>query len=325
MAATEPVFTFDDILGAVKESSRGRWFLDEFENRLRKSDTGTILAAIAKLETAISGLGPQSGDSALVARAKAAIAAARKDIAALDEGRKVISEEGRLFAKLAEMAKSALTAGPNDNAPMIHSGVARALRLVDELDLDLGVTASLPKPASYFEQDSELFEKPAAPAMPPLRPSAALPRPAAAPAKQETTIQGVSKQDIPRGAKLIISRSRSAPLLHQTPAAPAAIAEARPEPVIEKAAETAAPAASPEAKHEAKLEPRPEAKLEPRPEPKPEAKFEPRPAPAEKPTSPMEQAVEAMEKTPRVVIIRRKPEELTDLPMIEMSEMDNVA
>ena len=65
MSAVDLSLNYEDLLQTVKESDRGRWFLTEFENRLRKSDTGNILASIAKLEGVIAGMGaiaqPYSG------------------------------------------------------------------------------------------------------------------------------------------------------------------------------------------------------------------------------------------------------------------------
>jgi len=112
MSAVDLSLNYEDLLQTVKESDRGRWFLTEFENRLRKSDTGNILASIAKLEGVIAGMGAIGGsgaDAALVARAKSAIAVARKEIAALDASKAELSDEGRLFSKLADMARTAFS------------------------------------------------------------------------------------------------------------------------------------------------------------------------------------------------------------------------
>ncbi len=54
MTVAEPTLDFDDVMAAVKQSDRGRWFLKEFESRLRKSDTGSIMAAIGKLEALLA-------------------------------------------------------------------------------------------------------------------------------------------------------------------------------------------------------------------------------------------------------------------------------
>ena len=45
---------YDAIEQAVMESERGRWFLDEYGKRLRGSETAKLLAAMRKLEQAVS-------------------------------------------------------------------------------------------------------------------------------------------------------------------------------------------------------------------------------------------------------------------------------
>ncbi len=42
---------YDNILGAVMETARGRWFLHEYVRRNRNADTGTLLAAIDRIES----------------------------------------------------------------------------------------------------------------------------------------------------------------------------------------------------------------------------------------------------------------------------------
>src|SRR5262247_2803503 len=44
---------YDAICSAVTATARGRWFLDEYARRNRNSDTGEVLAAIARMETAV--------------------------------------------------------------------------------------------------------------------------------------------------------------------------------------------------------------------------------------------------------------------------------
>ena len=46
--------SFEAIEAAVRESSRGRWFLDEFARRQRSRETATLLAAMARLESALA-------------------------------------------------------------------------------------------------------------------------------------------------------------------------------------------------------------------------------------------------------------------------------
>lgn len=45
---------YEAIERAVMESSRGRWFLEEYARRLRRNETGNLLQAIGKLETVIA-------------------------------------------------------------------------------------------------------------------------------------------------------------------------------------------------------------------------------------------------------------------------------
>lgn len=45
---------FDAIRDAVMETPRGRWFLGEFENRLRRQDTASVLESVKRLEEAVS-------------------------------------------------------------------------------------------------------------------------------------------------------------------------------------------------------------------------------------------------------------------------------
>jgi hypothetical protein len=42
---------YDSILSAVMETARGRWFLHEYVRRNRNADTGTLLAAIDRIES----------------------------------------------------------------------------------------------------------------------------------------------------------------------------------------------------------------------------------------------------------------------------------
>jgi hypothetical protein len=42
---------YDSILCAVMETARGRWFLHEYVRRNRNADTGTLLAAIERIES----------------------------------------------------------------------------------------------------------------------------------------------------------------------------------------------------------------------------------------------------------------------------------
>ena len=261
MPAQEQSLKFEDLLATVQESERGRWFVAEFEARLRKSETASIFSAISKLESVIASQAQGGLDAALVARARTAIASARREIAALDQGRQQLSDEGRLFAKLADMARSAFTTN-DPGATLVNAGVSRALLLVDQLDQDFAAgEATVP----YVSADSDVLEQP--------RLSAPRSPPAAVQAKP-------SAPDVERGARLVIRKAGEAPT-----AAPASAIAAD------------APAAS--------VPQQPEKRSEPATPPAPAAEVSPLAA--------------APAKQSRVVIIRRKPEELLDVPLMDES------
>ena len=175
----------DDILAAVKETQRGRWFLETYENRLRVNDTSKILSAIATLERQILAMQVPGTDSGLLTRARAAIAQARKDILDLPGKPPELSAEGQLFAKLASLSKRQF---PADSAT--GNGVERALRLVADLDLDFSVAAKPAEAKQFFKQDEAVFE------------------PAPAPKPVVVTTRNDPNLDLPpRGAKLVIQRS----------------------------------------------------------------------------------------------------------------------
>jgi hypothetical protein len=168
--------SFEDVLGAVQDTARGRWFLDEFSKRQKSQDTTSILAAIAKLENHI-GSQSSSVDGAQVKQARAAIAAAKAKLSAMHNELPTLSNEARMFAKLAEMSRAALSG----DKPGVARGVDVALSLVDELDQSFGTpalaTPTLATPAlsssspvaavkpageAYFAADQDVFETPKA-------------------------------------------------------------------------------------------------------------------------------------------------------------------
>ena len=174
----------DDILAAVKETPRGRWFLETYEHRLRSTDTSKILDAIAKLERQIQAMELPGSDSGLLNRARAAIAQARKDILDLPGRPTELSAEGQLFAKLASLSKKQF---PPDSAT--GNGVDRALRLVADLDLDFSVATKPAETKQFFKQDEAVFE------------------PAPTPKPLVVTTRNEPAVDMPpRGAKLVIQR-----------------------------------------------------------------------------------------------------------------------
>jgi len=75
---------FEDIVEAVMETARGRWFLDEFSKRNRTADTAELLAAIGRLENAIPPeihAGPQ-GDMPNTGAIRSAIGEMAEEISA---------------------------------------------------------------------------------------------------------------------------------------------------------------------------------------------------------------------------------------------------
>jgi hypothetical protein len=274
MNLAEQSLSFDDLLNAVQESSRGRWFLGKYEERIRSTGTENILSSIAKLENAIAGMSNIGGDNALLARAKAAIAAARSDIAKLDqsEGQPNLSNEARLFAKLADMARASFNADgkTNDNS-VVNTGVVRALRLVDELDQAMAAPHAVT--ANYFAPHAEVFEAPA---------PVAIAAPTTIAAEIKSTPKAVEKIEPERGAKLTIKRSSDVPAAVAPvpePQAPIQILETV---ITEPVSITTPPTDIPFVD-----------------------------APVPQPSEP-----EAAAK-PRVVIIRRKPEDVMEVPMVE--------
>ena len=160
--------SLDEILNVVKETPRGRWFLEAYTNRVQTGGTSTILTAISKLETSLQSMSGSGGDAALLLKARQHIAQARADIANSEQGIATLSSEGQLFAKLAELSRKAFNE-PASGEPEIAKNVERALRLVADLDHDLGTTlvpmpVAAPKPAAqYFKQDDDVFEPAPAP------------------------------------------------------------------------------------------------------------------------------------------------------------------
>ena len=174
----------DDILAAVKETPRGRWFLETYEHRLRSTDTSKILGAIATLERQIQSMEVPESNSGLLNRARAAIAQARKDILDLPGRPNELSAEGQLFAKLASLSKKQF---PPDSAT--GNGVDRALRLVADLDLDFSVATTPAETKQFFKQDEAVFEP------------APTPKPSVVTTRHEPAVDMP-----PRGAKLVIQR-----------------------------------------------------------------------------------------------------------------------
>ena len=170
MSGQQPAFpeSLDEILNVVKETPRGRWFLEAYTNRVQTGGTSTILSAISKLESSLQSMSGSGADTALLQKARQHIAQARADITNSEQGVSTLSSEGQLFAKLADLSRKAFNE-PNSGEPAIAKNVERALRLVADLDQDLGTTlvpmpVAAPKPAAqYFKQDDDVFEPAPAP------------------------------------------------------------------------------------------------------------------------------------------------------------------
>ena len=253
--------SLDDILAAVQETARGRWFLEGYEARLKRAETIRILDAIAKLEGLLSSHSPSSADAALVERARAAIAATRRDIADIADKPASLSVEGQLFARLAGLSKGAFT-----TEPALAAGVHRALKLVEDLDREFATPQIAParqnNAPNFFKQDEAVFEP------------APVARPVVVAAKPEPGPEPTS-----RGAKLVIQRV--APTQAMPAAETAAPQMAEPAPIVAEAA--------------------------PRVEPPVFAPDMSDPEETEIPHS-------------RIVIIRRKADEITDVPFLSMGE-----
>lgn len=260
MPAQEPSLNFEDLLATVRESERGRWFIAEFEARLRKSETAGIFAAINKLEGVIAGQNQGNMDSLLVARARASIASARREIANLDSSKQQLSDEARLFAKLADLARTAFAVN-DPGSPLVTAGVSRALLLVDQLDQDLAAAPAGSGLPGYFAPDAAVFEQP--------KIAAPVPAPEAAPPPLKPVAA-----EVERGARLLIRKAGDTAPTPEAAVLPVA---------------TASPADAPTA-----TPPAPEAA-----------------------TAEVTPLVPPAAKQSRVVIIRRKPEELLDVPLVD--------
>jgi hypothetical protein len=234
--------SFEDVLGAVQDTARGRWFLDEFSKRNKSQDTTSILAAIGKLESLI---GTQAApvDGAQVQKAREAIAAAKVKLRALHNEIPALSDEARMFAKLVEMSRAALSG----DKQAVGRGIDVALSLVDELDQSFsgGAVVAAVKPAgeAYFAADQDVFETPnVKPVEKPVL--VETPKPVAA-APVETPKPAKVEDEQPRGAKLTINRVKAADVFEVKPAAaepmPVADVQAAPVPVAAPVFEAAAP------------------------------------------------------------------------------------
>jgi hypothetical protein len=197
--AAEPGLSYELVLEAVQESSRGRWFLEEFKARNAKTESKSILDAIAKLETRMESMFAGVNTSGDLARVKEAIAATKRDILR-SAGAPGLSEEAQLFSHLADLARTAL-ARQNDGGTVstIPSGIVHALKLVEKIDNVLG--GKIPAEEAFFRRDQDIFEE-ASKQKPVLAPVPEAVVPASNPVSQTSAVV-----DMPQlGAKLVINK-----------------------------------------------------------------------------------------------------------------------
>jgi hypothetical protein len=224
--------SYEAVLEAVQESSRGRWFLNEFKLRNAGVDSRQILSAIARLEARMESLsGGGEGAAAELARVRNAIATTRQDILKAS-GAPGLSEEGKLFAHLAELARKTLAqdgtgGGSKPGSEALPGSIVQVLRLVDQIDGSLNsgpVTARKPETPyadNFFGRDKDLFQpqaaQPAQSAQPAAPKPALVPPPAPPPAITRPAMEAP-----PLGAKLVINRGKPAQTQEQKPAEPQA-------------------------------------------------------------------------------------------------------
>jgi hypothetical protein len=196
--AAEPGMSYEAVLEAVQESSRGRWFLNEFKSRNAGLDSGQILSAISRLESRMESLSSQGGGAATaeLAKVRQAIATTRQDILKAS-GAPGLSEEGKLFAHLAELARKSLVqnsaaAGTSPGSEAVPGSIVQALRLVDQIDFTLNSSPGLgkkpdtPYTDNFFGRDSDLLLPQAAQPVQPTMPKPALVPPPAPPPPPKT-------------------------------------------------------------------------------------------------------------------------------------------
>jgi hypothetical protein len=234
--AAEPGMSYEAVLEAVQESSRGRWFLNEFKSRNAGLDSGQILSAISRLESRMESLSSQGGGAATaeLAKVRQAIATTRQDILKAT-GAPGLSEEGKLFAHLAELARKSLVqnsaaAGTSPGSEAVPGSIVQALRLVDQIDFTLnsglnsnagtGRKPETPYTDNFFGRDSDLLLPQAAqPAQPTMAKPALVPPPAPNP----PPVKELPKAEVPvLGAKLTVSRHKPAEVQKPEEAAPIA-------------------------------------------------------------------------------------------------------
>jgi len=250
--AAEPGMSYEAVLEAVQESSRGRWFLNEFKLRNAGVDSRQILGAIGRLESRMESLS-QGGEGAAaeLARVRQAIATTRQDILKAS-GAPGLSEEGKLFAHLAELARKSLAqGGTTPGSEALPGTIVQVLRLVDQIDgslnsgqntgLNTGKNLETPYADNFFQRDKDLLQAPATPPAPAKPALVVAPAPTPPPAITKPPVETPTL-----GAKLVINRSKpveEAKAPEKAPATPAPAAPAEQKPA-EPQADSSTPARS---------------------------------------------------------------------------------
>lgn len=179
---------YDDLLLAVKETPRGRAFLDEFTQRTRRNETQVVLTAIQKIETVISEVGRSSQFSPALNDARQSISSIRKEIV--------------------NLADAGNTPGNS-----LSDRIAAALKLVDDLDQRIQIPKSsavntVPM-TQYFAKDADVFvSEPAQKIEKSMAFEKPAPKPFVVPTIQAASI--AAEIEPKRGATLTISRNKPA-------------------------------------------------------------------------------------------------------------------
>jgi hypothetical protein len=202
LEAVDSRLTFDDILEAVQDSKRGRWFLQEYEARVQKQGSQTVLQAISRLEARMDGFAAQPEHARELTKVKAAIANARSDLLKIGVGKDALSAEGHLFAHLAELARNAMPMAADNNASIV-----RSLQLVDEIDRSINPAPTGNRETKFFGPDENLFERAGPTPKPVLVTSTAVePTPVV---QTEKPLVIRKDEPISTGAKLVIRKTSS--------------------------------------------------------------------------------------------------------------------
>ncbi len=211
--------SFDEVLNAVQETARGRWFLEEYASRRKAEDTAAILAAIVKLESVMSkapNYPAEQVDQSVLHKARSAIARAKSQIKDMAADTTPLSDEAQLFGKLAEKARSAIAQGTSigESSDILGKSVDVALRLVNELDNSLGVPLAQKKTTDtkFFQQDSDVFAPAPNANLKSAKSNAPIASSTATPVSPLSAVNSsaekpVAVDGVTRGAKLTIHRS----------------------------------------------------------------------------------------------------------------------